>query len=366
MGGGGAERQVVEILKHLDRSRFLPALYLAHRTGELLSEVPSDVSIHSFWEGFAGTVRSKVHFVLGTTFLARWRHLARVLAEEQIDVIYDRTYLATLDAAGATWFRRTPRVSCCVVDPEPELRLHARRSRTLAWRFARSAYSRASLVLANSDGLCERVIQYFQLPPDHVRTFYNLIDFDRIERRAAEFIPDVPREPFLIVTSGRLHAQKGQRFLLEAIRELVRERNRDVRLVVLGQGELEAEFGDFVAVHKLQQHVMLAGFVANPLPWYKHARLFVLPSLYEGLPNALIEAVACGTPVLSTDCPSGPSEILDGGRTGHLAPPGDSRALAEAIIQCMDNYPAWQSLTAAASERVRSAIAMLGSCPCIG
>ena len=121
MGGGGAERQVVEILKHLDRSRFEPVLYLGRRSGELLSEVPADVPIYSFWDGFLKSWSSRVHRVLRTVPLVRWRHLARLLASERIDVVYDRTFLATLDAAAACWFRPTPRVSCCVADPDFEL-----------------------------------------------------------------------------------------------------------------------------------------------------------------------------------------------------------------------------------------------------
>ena len=353
MGGGGAERQVVEILKHLDRSRFRPALYLAHRSGELLDEVPADVPIYSFWEGFAGTIRSKIHCVLRTTGLVRWRHLARVLAKERIDIVYDRTYLATLDAAGACWFQPTARVSACVCDPEPELRSYARRLPLFARRFSRWAYSSASVVLANSAGLRRKLVEFYSLPDAHVRTLYNLVDFERLDHLAAEFVPDVPRDPFLIVTSGRLHPQKGQRFLLEAIRKLVHERGRSVRLVVLGQGELESELRDFINLHKLEQHATLAGFVSNPLPWYKHAKLFVLPSLYEGLPNALIEAVACGTPVLATDCPSGPGEILDGGRCGRLIRPGDALALADAIADCMDHPAEWQALTETAFHHVR-------------
>lgn len=353
MGGGGAERQVVEILKHLDRSRFQPALYLASRSGELLGEVPSDVTVHAFSDRPAGTWRARLSRATKTTAIARWRDLAHVLAEERIDVVYDRTFHATVDAAVACWLRPTPRVSCCVCDPEPDLKLYARRMPLLARRLSRWAYSSASIVLANSDGLRRRLVEFHSLPETQVRTLYNLVDFERIQQLSAEFVPAAPRDPFLIVTGGRLDPLKGQRFLLEAVRQLVRERGRSVRLVVLGQGELERELREFISLHKLESHVTLAGFLPNPLPWYKHARLFVLPSLFEGLPNALLEAVACGTPVLATDSPGGSNEILDGGRCGRLVPPGDSTALADAIADCMDHPAEWQSLTAAALDRVR-------------
>lgn len=353
MSGGGAERQVIEILKHLDRARFEPILYVGSRRGELLGEVPADVPVHSFWEDFLRTWQSKFHRLFRTVPLVRWRHLARLLADERIDVVYDRTFLATLDAAAACWFRPTPRVSCCVADPDFELNAYARRMPLLARRFARWAYSSASVVLANSDGLRRRLIELFSLSEEKVLTRHNLVDFKRIERLAGEFVPDVPRDPFLIVSGGRLHPQKGPQFLLEAVRILVRERGRSLRLVLLGQGGQERELREFLSLHKLEAHVTLPGFVTNPLPWYRHAHLFVLPSLNEGFPNALLEAVACGTPVLATDCPSGPGEILDGGRCGRLVAPGDSTALADAIADCMDHPVEWQSLTGAALHRVR-------------
>ena len=103
LGGGGAERQVVEILKQLDRSRFEPVLSLGSCSGELLSEVPADVPIHSFWEDFLKTWAFPFHRLTRTVPIARWRHLARLLESERIDIVYDRTFLATLDAAAACW-----------------------------------------------------------------------------------------------------------------------------------------------------------------------------------------------------------------------------------------------------------------------
>ena len=353
MSGGGAERQVIESLKHLDRARFEPILYVASRRGELLGEIPADVPVHSFWDDFLRTWQSKLHRLFRTVSIVRWRHLAGLLASERIDVVYDRTYMATLEAAAACWFRPTPRISCCVANPDFELNAYARRMPLLARRFSRWAYSSASVVLANSEGLRRRLIELFSLSESRVLTRHNVIDFERIERLAVEFVPDVPRDPFLIVSGGRLHPQKGQQFLLEAVRILIQERGRSLRLVSLGQGEQERELRAFLTLYKLEDHVTLPGFVPNPLPWYRHARLFVLPSLNEGFPNALIEAVACGTPVLATDCPSGPDEILDGGRCGVLVPPGDAVALADAISDAMDHPDAWQARIPAARDRVR-------------
>jgi glycosyltransferase involved in cell wall biosynthesis len=141
-----------------------------------------------------------------------------------------------------------------------------------------------------------------------------------------------------------LHPQKGFIDLLEAIRELVRGRRLwQIHLTILGTGPQEAELRAFIDRHELQPHVTLAGFRANPLPYFSRANLFCLPSLYEGMPNALVEAMVCRVPVLATDCPSGPGEVLDGGRYGRLVPPGDWRALAETIEDAIRRPEAWKT-----------------------
>lgn len=353
MSGGGAERQVIEILRLIDRSRFEPLLYLATRQGELLSSVPPDVRVLAFNADSTESVWMRAARRCRLLPVLRALHLARILRRERIDVVYDRTYRATLDAAAATWLRPTPRVSCCVVDPQPELELHAGGRSSLVWRIARWAYRRADLVLANSEGLRQRVIDYFDLSPEQVVSCRNLIDLDQLDRRASEPWPDLRDEPFLVVAAGRLHPQKGYLYLLEAIDDLVHRRNRQLRLVVLGTGEQESELLAFVRSHALDEHVHFAGFVPNPLPWFRRARLFVLPSLYEGLPNSLLEAVACGTPALATDCPSGPREILDDGQLGRLVPSANSAALADAIEDAMDDYPEWRQRAMMARDSVR-------------
>lgn len=353
MSGGGAERQILEHLRLIDRARFEPMLYLATRTGELLSLVPDDVPTFACRDDRPERFGQKIARCIKLSPLIRYWHLAGVLRREQIDVLYDRTYHATLDAAGATWFRPTPRIACCVVDPQPELELHSRSRSSFVWWIARAAYRRASLVLANSSDLRQRVIDYFRLAPDRVVTCHNLIDLEQLDQEIDEPITEHSNTAFLLVAAGRLHPQKGYRYLLEAIDELVNRRGRRLNLMLFGTGDLETELHAFVRDHHLELNVTFGGFTTKLHSWFRHAQLFVLPSLYEGLPNSLLEAVACGTPALATDCPSGPREILEDGRLGQLVPPADSLALANAIQAAMDHYPEWKQRAMMARDSVR-------------
>ncbi|MDZ4685809.1 MAG: glycosyltransferase, partial [Planctomycetaceae bacterium] len=138
----------------------------------------------------------------------------------------------------------------------------------------------------------------------------------------------------------------------EALDELVHVRGRDVRLTIVGRGPLEAELRSLVLMRQLSEHVRFAGYVPNPSGLVAAADLFVLPSLYEGMPNALVEAVASGTPAIAADCPTGPREVLDDGRNGTLVPPGDARVLADAIDAFIADPAPFRARTAAAREFV--------------
>lgn len=138
----------------------------------------------------------------------------------------------------------------------------------------------------------------------------------------------------VVISVARFAQQKDLPTLLEAIAEV--RRDRPIRLILLGKGPLKEDLQEKVRELALTKVVDMPGHVANPYAWMARADLFALSSAWEGSPNALIEALALGTPVVATDCPSGPAEILAHGRYGRLVPVGDSQALAEAIRRTLD------------------------------
>ena len=141
--------------------------------------------------------------------------------------------------------------------------------------------------------------------------------------------------PPVILSAGRLVPQKDHPTLLWAFAEIVR--SRDARLVLIGEGPDRALLHGLSEKLNVSQWVDMPGFQANPFSYMKKSRVFVLPSRYEGLPNALIQAMACGTPVVATACPGGTGEILGDGRWGRLVPVGDWRGLARAVLDTMDD-----------------------------
>ena len=349
LGGGGSERQVLTILHHLDRSRFEPYLYLIRRQGEWLDHVPDDVPVTAFDDRShrpRGIWPGRIHHM-------QVEDMAGVIRELSIDVVYDRTYFMTLISAPATRRCGVPRISAIVSSPRQDLNDTAGRLMWVKRRLLKRAYRSAARVTANSEGLRQEAIAYYCPPPEQVVVAHNILDLERIGRLSREPAPPFAPTRFHIVTAGRLHPAKGQQYLLAAVEELVhRRRKEQVRLHILGGGELDAELREFVRSHRLGDFVEMAGFVPNPYPYFRAADLFCLPSLYEGLPNVLLEAMACEVPVLSTDCPSGPREILAGGQYGRLVPPADATALADAIEEALGRTDRRQEVVAAARAHV--------------
>ena len=232
------------------------------------------------------------------------------------------------------------------------LRYRSPANRRVAAAVVRAAYPHADAIVAVSEGARADLARFLALPPERVIAIPNPSPTGALVARAAAplahpwFAPD--RTTPVIVAAGRLVPKKGFGVLLEAIAQ-VRQR-RDVRLVVLGEGPERATLEASRARLGLRDVVEFPGFVDNPFAYLGRADLFVLASLAEGSPNVLIEALACGCPVVATDCPSGPREILREGRDGPLAAPGDAPALAAAIEQVLAAPPDRAALRSRAAD----------------
>ncbi len=356
---GGSERQLLQILTHLDRDRFQPLLYLVYHTGELLEQVPDDVEIASF---DTRTHPPRLYWP-GRMHGRRIRDMATWLRQQQIDVVYDRTFHMTLTAAPAASRANVPRVSTIVTDPSRDFAQIAGRFRGFKWNLLRQAYLSASQVVSVSGGVARAAEAFYQLPPGSVTTICNAIDLQRLESSSQESPWGAEDgDLFRVVAAGRLHHQKGFDVLIRAASLLVHQHGlHRLRVHILGQGPEEAALRQLIRSERLEDVVRLEGHQNNAAAWFRHSHLFCLSSRYEGMPNTLMEAMACGVPVVSTDCPSGPAEILAAGSYGALVPTDDAAALAAAIGGVHDHYEPMKARTVRARESIQSRFALPGN-----
>lgn len=197
----------------------------------------------------------------------------------------------------------------------------------------RWSYPAADQVVAVSHGVADDLAATIGLARERIAVVYNPVVTSALLARSREEPPhrwlSAEGGPPVVLAAGRLGPEKDFATLVRAFAEL--RARREARLIILGEGMLREDLKGLVSSLGLQDDVDLPGFAANPFAFMRNAELFVLSSRTEGLPGVLIEAMACGTPVVSTDCPSGPAEILENGKWGALVPVGDSKALAAAM-----------------------------------
>jgi glycosyltransferase involved in cell wall biosynthesis len=201
----------------------------------------------------------------------------------------------------------------------------------------RQFYPQAAAIVGVSRGVADDLADVIGLPRSRVTAIYNPVVTPDLFEKAREPVSHpwfADKKIPVVLGIGRLRPQKDFPTLLQAFAK-VREQ-RPVRLMILGEGNLRPELEAQAIGLGLGDDVAFPGFVANPFAYLARASVFVLSSKWEGLPGAVIQALACGCSVVSTDCPSGPAEILENGRYGTLVPMGDSDAMAQGILQSLD------------------------------
>ena len=223
--------------------------------------------------------------------------------------------------------------------------------RWLRYQPMRWIYPLVDQLIAVSQGVAEDILAITSLPPERVTVVRNPVVTPRLLAMARE---NVPHPWFndagapVILGAGRLTRQKDFATLIRAFAEL--RRHSTARLVILGEGRQRPALQALAARLSVANAVDLPGFVENPYAYMAKAAVFALSSAWEGSPNVLTEALAVGTPVVATDCPSGPREILNQGRYGPLVPVGDVTGLAQAILDVLNNPPEPSFLQAAVED----------------
>lgn len=323
--GGGAERVMVNLANAFADRGFKTDLVLVEADGPYLKDVSKAVSV-------VDLNASRVLFSLS----ALVRYLRRERPQVMLSAMNHANVLALLA-------RKVANVETnMVVSERNNLTQSLRKPRSIRARLLpiimRYIYPLADAVIAVSDGVAENLSSVTGLPRARITTIYNPVVTPKLLKLAKESIEHpwfAPDQPPVILGVGRLTLQKDFHTLIHGFAKL--REQRPLHLVILGEGELRTELEDLVGKLGLSQEVLLPSFVENPYAWMRKSALFVLSSAWEGLPAVLIEAMACGTRVISTDCPSGPAEILENGKWGRLVPVGDIDALATAMLTTLDD-----------------------------
>jgi glycosyltransferase involved in cell wall biosynthesis len=200
----------------------------------------------------------------------------------------------------------------------------------------RAFYRSASAIVAVSKSVAESVSAGLGIPPQRIRTIYNPVVTPELHAKATAPLDDPwfqPGTPPVVLGVGRLAPQKDFSTLLRAFAEV--RATRPARLAILGEGAERPALEALARQLGVADHVRLLGFDHNPFRYMHRSAVFALSSMFEGLPGALIQAMACGCRVISTDCPGGSREILQGGELGPLVPMRDPHALAAGISRLL-------------------------------
>jgi len=317
LSGGGAERVVSRVLRHLDRTRFRPVLILIEKKGVYLEDVPPDVPILDCGRGAGG---------------GRWkwvRTFSGFLKTERPDVLMSFLWYAN---AFAVLGRYLSGVKTRLILSERSTVLGSREGileETVRRLVIRFLYGAADRIVVNSESLRSQFTDHFGFSPGDVLTIHNPLDIDAIlvQSTAGENAVLGGGRGETVVGMGRFTREKGFDLLIRAMARV----RAPAKLLLLGEGKDGEKLRRLVEETGVSAKVEFLGFRKNPYPVLRDATVFVLPSRYEGFPNGLAEAMALGVPCLATRCRTGPEELIADGENGLLIPVEDPDTMAGAI-----------------------------------
>lgn len=336
---GGAQRVTVDLANGLAARGHDVSLLVSYAGGQLRPEVTDAVEI----------VELTTPAIPGLGILVTVPSLARYLRRERPAILFSAMTYANVVATLAT--RLSGSATPIAVVEHTTVGMEMGGKRDVTNHLARWIYPLADRVIAVSEGVAESVRERTRVDPAQVVVLPNPVPVAAIrERTGGDVLVPWLDDPALdvVLWVGRLAPEKDLPTLLAAFEQL-HDRRPSTRLVLGGTGDERERIERLVETRDLQDVVALPGYV-DPAPYMARASVFALSSTYEGLPTVLVEALACGCPVVSTDCPSGPREILGDEEWGRLVPVGDSAALADALEATLNDPPDPEHLRERAEE----------------
>lgn len=344
---GGSPQVLSNILNHLNRDEFDPVLVTYSEAR--VFPIPAGITEHILQVQGGGSLFQKLKANLKAIF-----RLQRVLRQEEPEIAVGMGGMTNWGLILATKMARSKTAVIIGEHGTDALKYREdRMSSIIVSLLNKFLYPLADRIVAISDGVREYLVRNLKLPEGKIVPIHNPVDIERIQKLSQEPVD----EPWLrdkgepiVLWVGRIAAIKGLDILIRAFEQVLRE--IDVRLVIVGEGSEEVKIRDLVKRKGLQEKVRFAGFQSNPYRYMSRSSVFAFSSLSEGFGMVLVEAMACGLPVVSTDCFAGPNEILQNGNCGILVPVGDADALAKGIVRILTNPQLREQLISAAAQRV--------------
>jgi glycosyltransferase involved in cell wall biosynthesis len=347
LSGGGAERIMVDILSYIDRTRIEATLVLLYPydNSPYKKYLPEDVRVvvvERKSDSFFSKIKQFADFI-------------KTVHKEKPRVILSMLTHNNIMAVSVGLIFRVKIIACEHIILSKFIK--TRGGEKILWfpvsLLVKALYRFADRVIAVSNGIKSDLIEEFNIAAHKIQVIYNPVDINRITELSS--VP--PEHPFcksdvsVVVAIGRLVWQKGFDNLLRAFNLVIQE--MDARLIIAGEGPEKESLEQMVKDLGMTDKVFLIGFQRNPYQFLSSADVFVLSSNFEGLPMVILEAMACGTPVIATDCRSGPREILQNGKLGFLVPVGDEQALSKGIVTLLKDRALREKFSRLARERTK-------------
>lgn len=333
---GGVENQLLLILKNYDRTKFNPIVCSLLDKGEIGKEIEE--------AGIEVISLNKLKHRFDPTIV---RDICHLIKKRNIKIVRTHQYHANLYGRLAGWLAKVPCIVASIHNVYTrDKKIHRRIINKLLSRFT-------DKVVAVSETVKHDILMYDGLSEDKVTVIYNGIDINRFSRINGNIIRKEFKIPFdipVIGTIGRLTFQKGMKYLLEAV-SLVKKRSPKIILLIVGDSPIKDELQNYAKALGMDSHVIFTGSRRDVPELLSAMDIFVLPSLWEGLPNALLEAMAAGKPIIATDIPP-IREIVNSEKVGILVPPQNCNAIADSIEFLFHNKNFAENLANAARERV--------------
>jgi glycosyltransferase involved in cell wall biosynthesis len=327
LGMGGAEQFLINLVNNLDKNKFQVNIVSGNLNGQLLGRVEKGVEVINLNESKIYRYPIKIAKYLETEdpdiFVSFFSHIniasiiAKILSRSRAKLILcERTTVSRIFLTTNNLFKKTILRYCLPI-------------------LIKIFYKKADAIICVSEGVAGDLSKIIG-SPDKIKTIYNFIDINKIKKISLESTESKILEicPFVIAV-GRLVKAKDYPTLIEAFSIVCKKQN--VNLVIIGGGVEENNLKELVKKNGVSDKILFLGTKENPYKYMKSSELLVSSSVREGFLNVLVEAMACGIPVISTDCQSGPNEIIQNGENGILVPIKDKKILAAAILELLEN-----------------------------